>query len=205
MWWALGIADFIWIIMAIPMLSRMAAWRRQGRRVRAPAGFGLWVLFIVCAVAGVLVLSVVAPGNGAELAGHRLLSYTNRTLTYVGVTVVLLYACNLTEHELPRRKLAYLLGLMAIYTTAGGLAGMAASHVSFKSPFLLILPHSVQANPFIQASMHPGLSQYRTSSALPRDARRRPSTTPTCGARSSRSWCRSCWPPGGSGAQGGSA
>jgi len=72
---------------------------------------------------------------------------------------VLVYACNLTEREMSRRKLAYMLGLMAIYTTIGGLAGMAASHFSFKSPFLLILPHSVQSNPFIQASMHPGLSQ----------------------------------------------
>ncbi len=158
-WWALGIADFIWIIMAIPMLSRMAAWRRYGRRVRAPGGFGLWMLFIVCAVAGALVLTVVAPGTVPSPVSHRFLSFGNRTLTYLGVTVVLLYACNLTEQELPRRKLAYMLGLMAIYATIGGLAGMAASHFSFKSPFLLILPHSIQANPFIQASMHPGLSQ----------------------------------------------
>jgi hypothetical protein len=158
-WWALGVADFIWIIMAIPMLSRMAAWRRYGRRVRAPGGFALWMLFIVCVLVGAFALTLVAPGTVPSPVSHRILSFGNRTLTYLGVTVVLLYACNLTEHELPRRKLAYMLGVMAIYTTIGGLAGMAASHFSFKSPFLLLLPHSVQANPFIQASMHPGLAQ----------------------------------------------
>ena len=72
---------------------------------------------------------------------------------------MLLYAGNLTERELPRRRFAWMLGLLAIYTTVGGVAGMVMPHLQFNSPFLLLMPKSVQANPFIQASMHPGLAQ----------------------------------------------
>jgi hypothetical protein len=159
LWWALGIADFMWILLAIPALSRMAAWRAHGRRIRVPPGFGLWLLFLVCAVAGVTVLTLVAPGTVPSSVSHRILSYGNRTLNYLGVTVLLVFAGNLTQRELPRRRFAWMLGLLAIYTTIGGVAGMVDSHFQFNSPFLLLLPKSAQTNLFIQASMHPGLAQ----------------------------------------------
>ncbi len=158
-WWALGIADFIWILLAIPMLNRMLAWRAFGRRIRLPPGFGIWLLFLICAAAGVVVLSLTAPGTVPSPVSHRVISYGDRTLGYLGVTVMLLYVGNLTERELPRRRLAWMLGVVAICTVAGGVAGMVMPHFQFSSPFLLVLPHSVQANTFIQASMHPGLSQ----------------------------------------------
>jgi hypothetical protein len=160
LWWALGLADFMWILLAIPMMARIVAWRVNGRRrLRVPPGFGLWLLFLVCAAAGIMVLTLTAPDTIPSAVSHRVISYGDRTLNYLGVTVLLLYAGNLTEKELPRRRFAWLLGLMAIYTTVGGLAAMAAPHLQFNSPFLLALPKSVQSNTFIQASMHPGLAQ----------------------------------------------
>jgi hypothetical protein len=167
-WWALGVGDFTWIFLAIPMISRMLAWRAHGsRRVRVPPGFGIWLLFLVCVVVGVAALTLTAPGTVPSAISHRAISYGNRTLNYVGVTVMLLYAGNLTERELPRRRFAWLLGLVAIYTTVGGLAGMIMPHLQFNSPFLLLLPKSVQANTFIQASMHPGLSQIQNVLGTP--------------------------------------
>jgi hypothetical protein len=159
LWWALGIADFMWILLAVPMVVRMAAWRANGRRLRVPPGFGIWLLFLICAAVGIFALTLTAPGTVPSPVSHRVLSYGDRMLSYVGVTVLLLYAGNLTERELPRRRFAWLLGLVAVYATLGGLAGMALPHLQFDSPFLLLLPKSVQANTFIQASMHPGLSQ----------------------------------------------
>ena len=35
LWWALGIADFMWIILAVPMVARMAAWRARRARYEA--------------------------------------------------------------------------------------------------------------------------------------------------------------------------
>jgi len=160
LWWLLGVADFMWIILAVPMACRMAAWAARGtRRIRTPPGFGIWLLFVIAAGAGIMVLSLTAPGTVVSPVSHRIVSYADRTLTYVGVTVLLLYVGNLTEAELPRRRLGWLFGLIAVYATVGGLAAMAAPHLQFSSPAILLLPHSVQSNSFIQASMHPGLAQ----------------------------------------------
>ena len=37
LWWLLGLADFMWIMLAIPMAFRMAAWAAHGtRRIVGP-------------------------------------------------------------------------------------------------------------------------------------------------------------------------
>jgi hypothetical protein len=160
LWWALGVADFMWIILAIPMASRMAGWAASGtRRIRVPPGFGIWLLFLITAMAGIAVLSLTAPGTVVSPVSHRVISYADRTLTYLGLTVLLLYVGNLTEQELPRRRLAWLLGFIAVCATLGGLAGMVAPHLQINSPVIYLLPKSAQSNTFIQASMHPGLAQ----------------------------------------------
>lgn len=158
-WWALGLGDFAWTILAVPMVARMVAWRKRGRLIRVPPGFGLWLLFLIIVAAGLATITLTAPGTVPSPVSHRLLSYVNRTAGYAGVTVLLLFAGNLTERELPRRALAWMLGLVGVYAVAGGIAGMILPNLQFSSPFLLLLPHSVQANPFIQASMHPALTQ----------------------------------------------
>jgi hypothetical protein len=167
-WWALGLADFMWMILAVPMVARMIAWHtRGGRRIRVPPGFGLWLMFLVVVAVGLATITLTAPGTVPSAVSHRLLSYADRTLGYAGVTVLLLYAGNLTERELPRRALAWMLGLVGLYTIAGGLAGIAMPHLGFSSPFLLVLPKSVQANSFIQASMHPALTQVQNVLGAP--------------------------------------
>jgi O-Antigen ligase len=160
LWWALGIGDFMWIAFAIPMATRMLAWHVHGsRRLRLPPGFGLWLLFLAWSVAGGVMLGLTAPGTVASPVLHRALSYADRNLSYVGVTVLLLYVGNLTERELPRRRLAWMLGLLAVAATVLGIAAMAKPHLQLHSPFLSLLPAGVQDNGFIQASMHPGLAQ----------------------------------------------
>ena len=160
LWWALGIADFMWIILAVPMVSRMIAWRdRRDRPIRVPPGFGLWLLFMLVVVSGLATITITAPGTVPSLVSHRVISYGNRTLGYLGDTVLLLYAGNLTERELPRRSLTWMLGLVGVFAVIGGVAGMLAPHFQFSSPFLLLLPKSFQANAFIQASTHPAFAQ----------------------------------------------
>lgn len=160
LWWALGVADFMWIILAVPMAARMLAWHKAGsRKIRVPAGFGVWLLFMLWVLAGLPMLSLTAPGTVDSALSHRLISFVLRAASYGGVTVLLLYAGNLTERELPRRRLAWLLGLVALYAIGGGVGGIIAPNFQFSSPTLLFIPHSLQTNVQIQASMHPGLAQ----------------------------------------------
>jgi hypothetical protein len=160
LWWALGIADFMWILLAVPMATRMLAWRAHGSRpVRLPPGFGIWLLFLFWALAGGVMLSMTAPGTVPSPVIHRVLSYGDRNLSYLGITVLLVYVGNLTERELSRRRLAWMLGLLAAAATVLGLAAMLRPQLQLHSPFLHLLPASAQGNAFVQASMHPGLAQ----------------------------------------------
>ncbi len=159
LWWALGVADQSVIFLAVPMLLRMRGWRRAGRPVRVPPAFGLWLMFLIVVAAGFASLGLTAPGTVDSPLSNRLLSFVVRGLTYLGLTVILLFAGNLTEDELPRRRLAWLLGLVGIYATLGGLGGVLAPSLQFTSPLAYVLPHGVQQNSLVQAALYPGLSQ----------------------------------------------
>jgi hypothetical protein len=170
LWWALGLGDYVWFLLAVPMLLRMVAWRIHGHRpLRVPPGFAVWLLFLIWAIVAVCTLTLNAPGTVSSPVSHRVVAWAVHTVSYIGITVLFLYVGNLTERELPRRKLVWLLGLIAIYTTILGLAAIAAPHLQFTSPTALILPHSLQSNTFIQATTRPGLAQvqnvFGTSSA----------------------------------------
>lgn len=158
-WWVLGLADQSVIFLAIPMLLRMRSWHRRGRPVKVPPAFGLWLLFLVVVAAGIATLGLSAPGTIVSPMSNRILAFTNRGLTYAALTVILLYAGNLTESELPRRRLAWLLGLVGIYSAIGGLGGVLAPAFQFTSPLSYVLPASVQDNSLVGAAMHPAFSQ----------------------------------------------
>jgi hypothetical protein len=159
-WWLLGFGDYIVVLLAFPMMNRMYAWRSMGRKVRMPPGFGLWVMFLIVMLAGVLELGVTAPDTIASPTSHRIISWAVRALDYGGVTILLLYAGNLTERELPRKRLAWLLGLVGIYAVVGGLCGVIAPSVHFTSPLAYVIPQSQQlSNGQLFTMLHPGFSQ----------------------------------------------
>lgn len=164
LWWALGVSEFAIPLLAAPMVYRMYMWRaKRTRSIRIPPGFGLWVAFLIVMLAGVATLSLQAPGTIGGPTSSRLASWGVRVLLYFGATVGLLYAGNLTEQELPRRRLVWLLALMGIFTVIGGLAGIVAPHLHFTSPLAAVVPASLQANNVEIASMlHPALTQLQT-------------------------------------------
>lgn len=158
-WWALGIGNYAAVLAAIPMAKQMYMWRaRRERPIKVPPAFGLWLLFLVTMTAGILTLHLNAPGTQPGPVSHRLASWFLRALSYFAATVVLLYAGNLTERELARRRLAWLLGLVAVYAVVGGLIGVLDPHISFTSPLAAVVPSSIQASDGTIASMlHPSV------------------------------------------------
>jgi hypothetical protein len=161
LWWILGFSVYTPVLLGIPVAVTMYKWRASGRReIRVPPGFGIWVLFLIVTALGVAAINLTAPGTTASPVSNRVISWALRLLTYLAVTLYMLYAGNLTEKELPRRRLAWLLGLLGIYTVVGGLAATFFHNKQFTSPLALIVPRSLTASNFQLAQMlHPSLSQ----------------------------------------------
>ncbi len=108
-------------------------------------------------------LSATAPGTLASPVTNRVISYGVRLVGYLGDTALLLFVGNLTERELPRAKLAWLLGLVGLYTIAGGLLGVFFSHLHFTSPLAAIVPNRLQSgNQVLQAQLHPAFAQLQS-------------------------------------------
>jgi hypothetical protein len=156
-WWYLGIVEnHIFLLMAIPMLVRMNRWsRREGRKIKLPPGFGLFILFLIVSAAGIFTLTLVAPDTIKSSSGTTIFSFLSRFLDYGGAFIFLIYAGNLTERELPRRRLAWLLGLVGLYCVAGGFLGIVDPHFQLSSPLTHLLPSRLQG----LAAVNPGSAQ----------------------------------------------
>jgi hypothetical protein len=158
-WWALGLGVLIFPIMAAPMLVLLLRRHAAGRPLRLPPGFAWWLLFLAAVVVSVAALGADPAGTVAEGASDRLVAVVYRLSLYASLTVVLVYAGNLTEAELSRRRLVRLLGWLFVVTVLGGLLGMVAGRFEFTSPVEWLLPHGVRSKGFVQSLVHPYAAQ----------------------------------------------
>lgn len=155
-WWALGLGVLIFPILAVPMA--MALLRRRSC-LRLPPELLLWLLFLLTIVVGMLALGVNPAGTVPGSVLGRLPGVAFRIVEYGSLTVLLLYAVNLSERELPQRRLVALLGWLFAVTVAGGVLGTVAGGFQFSSPVELLLPEHLRANGFVQSLVHPAAAQ----------------------------------------------
>lgn len=145
LWWVLGVAEMAWIPLAGCMLVLMI--RRGG--IRAPRGFGIWLLFLV-----LMLVSVI----GIDTSG-RLVGFVYRAMLYLVVTLVFVYVYNARE----RLTMRYVLGVFTafwVYTWLGGYAGVFFPEFSFRSPLGYILPPSLLQNELIDEMAVRRTAQY---------------------------------------------
>jgi hypothetical protein len=157
LWWVLGIAEFAGILLAIPMAIQLI----QTPVVRAPRGFGIWLLFLIWAGVGIFVLQVDAPGAVADTSSGRYATFAYRYLWYVSAAVILLYVGNMRDViTLPRlfRAMSY----MFITVVLGGYLGIVAPHLQFPSVIEIVLPRGLTHNGFVQILVHPVSAQVQT-------------------------------------------
>jgi hypothetical protein len=159
LWWALGLGVLIFPLMAVPMAVLLVRRRGAGRALRLPPGFAWWALFLAAVVVSIAALGADPAGTVAGTASSRLVAVVYRLTMYLALTVLLLYAGNLTEAELPRRRLVKLLGWLFVVTVAGGLLGMVAGRFEFTSPVEWLLPSGVRTKGFVQSLVHPYAAQ----------------------------------------------
>jgi hypothetical protein len=157
-WWALGLSQVIFLLMAVPMALELA----RHRRIAVPRGFGFWLLFLLWVVAGLLVLGVQAPGTvpGSGLASLFIYSY--RLAWYLAITVAMLYVYNLTERALPSRRVLLLLAYMFVVTSVFGVLATLAPHFEFRSLVEIVLESgfhkNLPASGFVYSLIHPQLA-----------------------------------------------
>ncbi|KGM13945.1 O-antigen ligase family protein [Cellulomonas bogoriensis] len=135
LWWVTGIGDMVWPVVAAVMALLMV---RCGG-IRAPRGFGVWVLFLVW-----MAFSVIAIDSGGRLIG-----FTYRAVLYLSATVVFLYLYNARTHLTPR----YVAGVLTCFwlvIVAGGYLGVLWPLLSFRTPLAVVLPDALLANELVR-------------------------------------------------------
>jgi hypothetical protein len=159
LWWALGLGVLIFALVAVPMLFLLLRRAAAGRPVRLPPGFAWWAIFLCAVVVSIGTLGADPAGTVPGHATTRLPAVVFRLAMYAALTVLLIYAGNLTPAELPERRLVRLLGWLFVVTVLGGLLGMVAGNFQFTSPVELLLPHHLRAMGFVQSMVHPYAAQ----------------------------------------------
>ncbi|GLY01057.1 O-antigen ligase family protein [Actinoplanes sp. NBRC 101535] len=159
LWWALGLGVLIFGLMAAPMMFLLIRRRAAGRPVLLPPGFAWWVIFLVAVLVSIAALGADPAGTVVERAGARLPAVVYKFAMYASLTVLLVYAGNLAESELSRRRLVRLLAGMFVVTVLGGLLGMVAGTFEFTSPVEWLLPSGVRNKGFVRSLVHPYAAQ----------------------------------------------
>jgi hypothetical protein len=108
-------------------------------------------------LAGGLLIGQHLPGTLIGSGGFT--GWGLRVIDMLAATILMLYVGNLTEEELPKRKVLHWLGFLFGVTVLGGLLGVLIGNVSFASPFELLLPHGVRSNYYVKQLVHPGFAQ----------------------------------------------
>lgn len=154
LWWALGLAQLIFLVMA----AAMAVILYRRRPLKVPHGFSIWLLFLVWMAAGVLLLQAHAPDTvTAGFGPGRVAGFLVWAGWYVAVTIVMLYVAN-TAREVSTQRIVRLLAWMFVVTTGFGALAVLAPTLEFSSPVELLLPRQLTSSRFVYTLIHPSLS-----------------------------------------------
>ena len=145
LWWALGLAGFIWVILAVPMAMSLV----MRSRVRAPRGFGIWLLFLFWMLASGVMLD----------EGIRWIPFLFRAGQYFSATILLLYIYNAPRSLLSDRRVILSMVALWVVTVIGGYLGIVLAGHSFATPVERLLPRGIASNAYVQTMVHPGFGQ----------------------------------------------
>jgi hypothetical protein len=158
LWWVLGLASFIFPIMAVPMALEL----RRRRPVKVPPWFWVWALFLAWTVISLATFTQNPPNTIAGSSGGRIISIGINLAEYAGATITLLFVGNLTAKELPQRRLINWLSVLFLVTVLGGFLGTYVPTFQLTSPLEMLLPAGRRTDPYIAALVHPNAAQIQS-------------------------------------------
>lgn len=143
--WFLGLGEFMWLLLVLPMVGFMV----RRRRITAPRLFWFWLLTLVLVAVAAFMLE-----NSNQLA-----TYLLRSSHLLSATVVFLYVFNTSEEELPARSVLLVLACYWGVIAVGGFLGLILGDVNLPSLAARLLPQSVVANDWIKEITTPGFAE----------------------------------------------
>lgn len=144
-WWLLGLGDMIWPLIAIPMVLLLL---RHGE-LKAPKGFGLWLLFMVWMFFSLIEIDT----------GGRMIGFFYRALIYLAATVVFLYVYNSSAKVLPNKRIALLLTAYWVIVVGGGYLGVLFPSGSITTVMSYLMPGGLKNNELVSHMVTPRFTQ----------------------------------------------
>ncbi|MDQ3891180.1 MAG: O-antigen ligase family protein [Actinomycetota bacterium] len=144
LWWALGLGNFIWPLLAFPLVLALLA---RGEILVAPR-FGLWLLFVAWMLLSAFELD----------SPDRILAFSYRGAIYLSATVLFLWLLNTSPEVLPDRAILAALTGLWLLVVLGGFLGILFPHVAFATLTERVLPAGLANDDFIRQLVHPSLA-----------------------------------------------
>jgi polysaccharide biosynthesis protein PslJ len=153
--WLLGLQEFAWPVVGV----LLGAWLvTRCRQIVVPRGFGLWLLFLGWTLASAFALADI----------DRAAAWGYREAMYVAATLVLLFFVNVSEHEMPTRRISLMLLSLWGLTVLGGFLGIMLPDTQITSVAEMLLPESVRQIGFVSAAVDPRLGSTAEFLGVPR-------------------------------------
>ena len=145
LWWVLGLGDMAWPLFALVMLLALA----RTKRLRAPKGFGIWMLFMVWMLCSMIQLDEAV----------RVLGFFYRYGLYLAATVIFIYVYN-ARRQLSERRILGILTIFWLGVVAGGYAGLAFPLWELKTPIAYVMPQFLLDNSYVHDMAFRQLTQF---------------------------------------------
>jgi polysaccharide biosynthesis protein PslJ len=151
LWWVLGLGDFAWCVMAVPLWL----WILHRRRLDVPASVGLFTVYVAWTLVTAIRLDRFT----------RVLAFGFRTAAYLTAIGLAIYVHN--ERLVTRERFVRWVSWFWVAAIAGGYLGLVLPHGRIGTTFAsVLLPSSITSNDFVGNLVRPGFAQVQDLGGL---------------------------------------